>query len=162
MPATVHHVGLQVSDVDRAGAFYEAALGARWMVMPLAFEGPGAVQAMGHEGVKLRLAMLGLGDAMLELFEFTGDVVPEWAQRPRDNRLPHLAVQVDDTDEALTRIEAAGGKRIWPEVGRFGRARVIYVADPDGNVVELLDKPPADIAGALLRWFPQATPTGPA
>ena len=158
MSATVHHVGLQVSDIDRAGAFYVAALGARWMVMPLAFEGDGAVQAMGHEGVRLRLAMLGLGDAMLELFEFTGEHVPEWAQRPRDTRLPHLAVQVEDTDAALTRIEAAGGKRIWPEVDRFGRARVIYMQDPDGNVVELLDKPPADIAGALLRWFPEATP----
>src|SRR5262245_50249511 len=158
MSATVHHVGLQVSDLDRAGAFYVAALGARWMVMPLAFEGPGAVQAMGHEGVKLRLAMLALDDAMLELFEFTGDEVPDWARRARDARLPHLAVQVEDTDAALARIEAAGGKRIWPEVDRFGRARVIYVADPDGNVVELLDKPPADIAGAMLRWFPEATP----
>jgi catechol 2,3-dioxygenase-like lactoylglutathione lyase family enzyme len=158
MSATVHHVGLQVSDIDRAGAFYVETLGARWMVMPLAFEGDGAVQAMGHEGVKLRLAMLGLGEAMLELFEFTGSDVPEWARRPRESRLPHLAVQVEDTDAALARIEAAGGRRIWPEVDRFGRARVIYVQDPDGNVVELLDKPPADIAGALLRWFPEATP----
>ena len=158
MSATVHHVGLQVSDIDRAGAFYVAALGARWMVMPLAFEGDGAVQAMGHEGVKLRLAMLGLGDAMLELFEFTGDDVPAWARRPREGRLPHLAVHVEDTDAALERVEAAGGQRIWPEVDRFGRARVVYVHDPDGNVVELLDKPPADIAGALLRWFPEATP----
>jgi lactoylglutathione lyase len=158
MSATVHHVGLQVSDIDRAGAFYVAALGARWMVMPLAFEGDGAAQAMGHEGAKLRLAMLGLGEAMLELFEFTGDDVPEWARRPRDGRLPHLAVLVEDTDAALERVEAAGGRRIWPEVDRFGRARVVYVTDPDGNVVELLDKPPADIAGALLRWFPEATP----
>ncbi|WP_053227290.1 VOC family protein [Solirubrobacter soli] len=158
MSASVHHVGLQVSDLDRAGAFYAAALGARWMVMPLAFEGPGAVQAMGHEGVKLRLAMLAVGDAMLELFEFTGDEVPDWARRARDARLPHLAVLVEDTDATLTRVEAAGGKRIWPEVDRFGRARVIYVQDPDGNVVELLDKPPADIAAALLRWFPEATP----
>jgi catechol 2,3-dioxygenase-like lactoylglutathione lyase family enzyme len=154
----IHHVGLQVSDVDRAGAFYVQTLGARWMVMPLAFEGPGAVQAMGHEGVELRLAMLGLGDAMLELFEFTGEDIPAWARRPREGRLPHLAVQVEDTDAALARIEAAGGRRIWPEVDRFGRARVIYVQDPDGNVVELLDKPPADIAAALLRWFPEATP----
>ena len=74
--------------------------------------------------------MLGLGDAMLELFEFTGDDVPEWARRPRDGRLPHLAVQVEDTDAALARVEAAGGRRIWPEVDRFGRARVIYVARP--------------------------------
>jgi catechol 2,3-dioxygenase-like lactoylglutathione lyase family enzyme len=160
MSATVHHVGLQVSDIDRAGAFYEAALGARWMVLPLTLEGAGADQAMGHEGVSLRLAMLGLGDAMLELLEFTGDIVPEWAQRPRDNRLPHLALQVDDTEATLTKVEAAGGKRIWPEIDRFGRARVIYVSDPDGNVVELLDKPPADIAGALLRRFPHAAPPG--
>ena len=158
MSASVHHVGLQVSDLDRAGAFYIAALGAHWMVLPLAFEGPGAVQAMGHEGVKLRLAMLGLGDAMLELFEFTGDAVPDWARRARDARLPHLAVHVEDTDATLARVEAAGGTRLWPEVDRFGRARVIYVQDLDGNVVELLDKPPADIAAAMLRWFPEATP----
>ena len=158
MSATVHHIGLQVTDIDRAGAFYEAALGARWLVLPLTFEGEGAEQAMGHAGVTLRLAMLGLGDAMLELFEFVGDVVPEWAQRSTGGRLPHLAVQVDDTDAALTRVEAAGGKRLWPAVDRFGRARVVYVEDPDGNVVELLDKPPADIAGALLRWFPDAAP----
>jgi catechol 2,3-dioxygenase-like lactoylglutathione lyase family enzyme len=156
--AVVHHVGLQVSDIDRAGAFYVAALGARWLVKPLAFEGPGAVQAMGHEGVQLRLAMLGLGDAMLELFEFTGDARPAWAERPHDRRLPHLAVHVEDTDATLARVEANGGTRLWPEVDRFGRARVIYVQDPEGNVVELLDKPPADIAGALLRWFPEATP----
>jgi lactoylglutathione lyase len=158
MSATVHHVGLQVSDIDRAGEFYKAALGAHWMVMPLTFEGAGAAQAMGTEGVTLRLAMLGLGAAMLELFEFVGPVVPEWAQRPRDGRLPHLAVQVEDTDATLVKVEAAGGRRIWPEVDRFGKARVVYVADPDGNVVELLDRPPADIAGALLRWFPDAAP----
>jgi catechol 2,3-dioxygenase-like lactoylglutathione lyase family enzyme len=158
MPATVHHVGLQVSDLDRAGAFYVAALDAHWLVKPLAFEGPGAVQAMGHEGVKLRLALLALGDAMLELFEFTGDAVPEWARRAPDARLPHLALHVEDTDATLVRVEAAGGQRVWPEVDRFGRARVIYVQDPDGNVVELLDRPPADIAAALLRWFPEATP----
>jgi catechol 2,3-dioxygenase-like lactoylglutathione lyase family enzyme len=158
MSAVVHHVGLQVSDIDRAGAFYVAVLGAHWMVKPLSFDGPGAVQAMGHEGVQLRLAMLGLGDAMLELFEFTGEEKPEWACRPNDGRLPHLAVHVEDTDATLDLVEANGGKRIWPEVDRFGRARVIYVHDPDGNVVELLDKPPADIAGALLRWFPEATP----
>ena len=72
---------------------------------------------------------------------------------------PTSRVHVEDTDATLARVEAAGGKRIWPEVDRFGRARVIYVQDPDGNVVELLDKPPADIAGALLRWFPEATPS---
>jgi catechol 2,3-dioxygenase-like lactoylglutathione lyase family enzyme len=156
--AAIHHVGLQVADIDRAGAFYEQALGARWLVLPLTFEGAGAEQAMGVPGVRLRLAMLALGGAAIELFEFIGEPAPEWARGERTARLPHLAVQVEDTDAALARVEAAGGKRVWPAVDRFGKARVIYVADPDGNVVELLDRPPEDIAGALLRWFPHASP----
>jgi lactoylglutathione lyase len=157
MTATVHHIGLQVSDVERAGRFYAQALGARWLVLPLTFEGAGAEQAMGEQGVRLRLALLKLGDAALELFEFLEPVVPDWAKQAR-GRLPHLAVHVEDTDATLAKVEQAGGRRVWPEVDRFGRARVIYVADPDGNIVELLDRPPADIAGALLRWFPEATP----
>jgi catechol 2,3-dioxygenase-like lactoylglutathione lyase family enzyme len=158
MTAAVHHVGLQVADIERAGEFYRHALGASWLVLPLTFEGRGAEQAMGAEGVRLRLAMVGIGDAAIELFQFLAPAIPEWARRPREGRLPHLAVQVEDVDAALERVESAGGRRLWPAVDRFGAARVIYVTDPDGNVVELLDRPPSDIVGALLRWFPHAAP----
>jgi catechol 2,3-dioxygenase-like lactoylglutathione lyase family enzyme len=154
----LHHVGLQVSDIDRAGAFYCEALGGRWLSRPITFEGPGAEQAMGLEGVRLRLGIVGFEAGSVELFEFLGDVAPEWARLPREARLPHLALHVEDTDATLARVEAAGGRRVWPAVDRFGPARVIYVSDPDGNIVELLDRPPSDIAGALIRWFPDAAP----
>ena len=157
-PALFHHVGLQVSDIERSGDFYCAVFGAHWLVRPVTFEGPGADQAMGLEGVALRLAMVGLADGAVELFQFLGSVVPDWASVPREGRLPHLALQVDDTDAALQRVEAAGGRRVWPAVDRFGAARVVYVADPDGNVIELLDRPPSDIASALVRWFPDGDP----
>jgi len=160
--AALHHVGLQVAHIERAGDFYCQALGGRWLVRPVTFEGRGADQAMGTAGVRLRLAMIGLANGAVELFEFLEPVAPEWARRAHDGRLPHLAVQVDDTDAALERVEAAGGRRVWPAVDRFGAARVIYVTDPDGNVVELLDRPPSDIVGALLRWFPDAAPAPPA
>jgi lactoylglutathione lyase len=154
--AAFHHVGLQVEDIERAGAFYCDALGGRWLVRPVAFEGRGAEQAIGTGA--FRLALVSLGDGAVELFELDSSTAPDWARRPRDARLPHLAVRVDDTDAALERVEAAGGRRLWPAVDRLGAARVIYVADPDGNVVELLDRPPSDIAAALLRWFPAAVP----
>jgi catechol 2,3-dioxygenase-like lactoylglutathione lyase family enzyme len=157
MVVRFHHVGLRVGDIERAGSFYAEALGADWLVRPVTFEGPGADQAMGAEGVRLKLAMLALGDGAVELFEFLSPEPPAWATAER-GRLPHLAVQVEDTDAALERVEAAGGRRIWPRVDRFGPARVIYVSDPDGNVVELLDRPPSEIAGALLRWFPEGAP----
>ena len=52
----------------------------------------------------------------------------------------------------------AGGHRLFDHVERFGRARVIYVADPDGNVIELLDSPLATIAAETIRMFPEAAP----
>jgi len=146
----IHHVGLQVADIDRAATFYREALGATWMVLPLDFEGDGARMSQGVDA--FRLAMLSLGNAAVELFELPAPPTPSEA------RLPHLAVQVEDTDEALERVEAHGGTRVWDQVDRLGRARVIYVRDPDGNVVELLDHPPEVIAGALHRWFPDSKP----
>jgi catechol 2,3-dioxygenase-like lactoylglutathione lyase family enzyme len=151
-------MGIQVADVARAGDFYCAALGGEWLARPITFEGAGADQAIGQAGVRLRMAIVGFANGAIELFEFLEPVVPEWARRPRDARIPHMALQVDDVDGALERVEAAGGRRIWPAVDRWGRARVIYVADPDGNVVELLDQPPSAITAALIRWFPEAAP----
>ena len=146
----IHHVGLQVADIDRAATFYREALGASWMVLPLDFEGGPAQLSQGVD--KFRLAMLSLGNAAVELFELPDPPVPS------ELRLPHLAVQVEDTDAALERVEKLGGARIWDKVDRLGRARVIYVRDPDGNVVELLDHPPEEIANALHRWFPDSRP----
>ena len=85
---------------------------------------------------------------MLKVLKYSGG--------PLDNNT--YIIISEDPPEAAIVDPSFDSRRIWPEVDRFGRARVIYVQDPDGNVVELLDKPPADIAGALLRWFPEATP----
>jgi catechol 2,3-dioxygenase-like lactoylglutathione lyase family enzyme len=159
IPTTLHHHGLQVADAEAAGAFYVAALGARWLARPIVFDGPGAEQAMGVPGVSLKLGLLGFGQAAVELFQFLGDVVPDWAEVPAGRRLPHLGLQVGDVDAAILRVEAAGGRRLWEAVDRWGRARVIYASDPDGNVLELLDQPPGEIAAALHRWFPDSAPT---
>lgn len=159
MTATVlHHVGLRVADAERAAAFYVDVLGAAPLVRPTALEGRGADQAAQHPGVRMRVAMVSFGDVAVELFEFVGDDRPAWAAGPAEGTIPHLALQVPDTDAALERVEAAGGRRVWPAVDRFGRARCVYVRDPDGNVLELLDAPPADIAGLFHRVDPASKP----
>jgi catechol 2,3-dioxygenase-like lactoylglutathione lyase family enzyme len=159
MATALHHHGLLVSDVQRSGEFYCEALGARWLARPILFDGPGAELAMGEPGVRFMLAMVGLeGGGAVELFQFLEGGTPDWGLEPRRGRLPHLAVQVPDTDVALGRIEAAGGRRLWERVGRWGAARVVYAADPDGNVIEVLDHPPGDIAATFHQHFPASRP----
>ena len=147
-----HHFGLRVADADRASDFYCEALGGLRLTRPVLLEGAAADGVV--PGGRLRVALIGFGDAAVELFEVLDEPVP-----PVTSRLPHLALQVDDVPATLARAEAAGGERLWPEVGRFGRTTVIYLTDPDGNVLELLDGPAADIASAFLKWFPEADPS---
>ena len=79
-------------------------------------------------------------------------------ERASEGRLPHFGLQVDDVAAALEQVERAGGRRMFERVERWGRARVVYVADPDGNVIELLDAPVETIAEEAIRMFPDAAP----
>jgi catechol 2,3-dioxygenase-like lactoylglutathione lyase family enzyme len=152
----MHHQGILVSDLDRAVAFYAEALGGRPLTRPFVLEGAAAAAVMnGDERTAYAMCLVALGSGAIELFAFRGEA-PEWAARDRRARLPHLGVRVEDVDAALAAVERAGGTRQWPVIGRWGRARVIYVADPDGNVLELLDAPVEDIAEAAVRMFPDA------
>jgi catechol 2,3-dioxygenase-like lactoylglutathione lyase family enzyme len=52
--------------------------------------------------------------------------------------VPHTACTIDDLDAAHARAVEAGGRSVWtprdtPETG----LRIAFVADPDGNLVEL-------------------------
>jgi catechol 2,3-dioxygenase-like lactoylglutathione lyase family enzyme len=92
----------------------------------------------GPKETALRLCLIGIGDGALELFEFADGPRPAWVGRDDDARLPHLCLTVEDVRAAVDRFELAGGRRLWPEVRRWGDSDVIYVADPDGNTIEFL------------------------
>src|SRR6476659_7986547 len=106
MPSTLHHSGLRVGDAERASRFYCDALGGRRLTLPVLLEGRGAEQVVGLPGARLRVALIGFGDAMLELFEFLEPLVPDWARAPVQGTIPHVALQVDDVAAALARAEA--------------------------------------------------------
>lgn len=67
--------------------------------------------------------------------------VPEWSSRSA-----RFFIQVDDIDETLDRIEAAGGARVMPrtEGPEFGATHILVFTtflDPAGNEVGLVEKP---------------------
>jgi lactoylglutathione lyase len=131
MTVRVHHANIRITDIDRSLAFYRA-LGLE-AVGALAL-GPGYVlHYLGARGS-------GAGQAVLEL------VVNETAD-PAYDRSPgsgHLGLEVDDIGTALTALAALG---VEPEAapakpgGRGDLRPVVFVRDPDGVRVELLQAP---------------------
>jgi lactoylglutathione lyase len=131
---TPHHVGLTVSDLERARAFYERTLG---LELQLAFELPGGARG----------AMLHSSDgARVELFEIAEPAAGVSGVDPREAMrtlgFGHVAFELDDLDAGYETVMAAGAGEVWPprpspEPGR----RMAFVHDLDGNLVELIGPP---------------------
>jgi catechol 2,3-dioxygenase-like lactoylglutathione lyase family enzyme len=91
-------------------------------------------------GLHLRLPGYGDDGPTLEIFSYDQLI---------DSRLPtanqcgfaHIAFAVDDVDQALQAVVAAGGSAVGniatTEVDEVGRLSVVYARDPEGNTVEL-------------------------
>ncbi len=157
--ARSHHHAILVSDLAAAVDFYASAFGARLLFGPLELRGRAAAEILdGPRGLCFRLAMLGLQSGGIELFELCGDEVPAWSLER--GRLPHLALEVESLADAMARVVAAGGRPLFDRPQPFGQTAMIYVADPDGNVVELLEAGLEEVADQIVAAFPAAAPAG--
>jgi glyoxylase I family protein len=109
--AAVHHVSINVSDVDRALAFYTDVLGLTPRTDRPDF---------GFGG-----AWLDAGEQQVHLIE--APVPPNLGQ--------HFAVLVDQLDDVVAELRARGLTVSDPSP--VGSSRQSFINDPDGNVVEL-------------------------
>jgi|SRR5690606_25467117 len=138
----VSHLGLCVSDLPRALAFWRDALGFR-EGKQLDVAGDLAETLLGLRDLDLRAVFLERDGLRLELLHF---VSPghRGAGEPRPmNALgyTHLSLRVEDFDATLAAVEAAGGRVLRGTLVRdpaSGRGAV-FVTDPDGARVELVD-----------------------
>lgn len=129
------HVGQCVRDLERTRAFYVEVFGFE-EVADLDVSGASSATLLRlPEPVGLRAVYLKRDGLVLELLSFSE---PEPAEpRPRtmiDPGLTHISIAVDDLDEACAAVVAHGGRVL--DESRLPSA--IFVADPEGQVVELL------------------------
>jgi glyoxylase I family protein len=110
-PIGVHHVALNVHDVDAGITFYTATLGG-----VLRRDRPD----LGFDG-----AWIDLGEQQLHLL--AGVVPPASGQ--------HFAIQVDDLDVVIQELRARDVE--VSDATDIGTSRQAFLADPSGNVVEL-------------------------
>lgn len=161
MPSNAfHHVALRVKDIEAAGNFYVDAFDAHWQTLPGLYEGEFAGVVMGGTpGARFKVCHIGFDTGVIELFEFLEPVNDTGPIPPPVNQLLHYCIQVDDVRASLERVEAAGGRRYWPEVQSvFPGIDVIYVTDPDGNVVELVSGSIDQVVAGMIADDPALDP----
>jgi catechol 2,3-dioxygenase-like lactoylglutathione lyase family enzyme len=133
------HVGLTVADLEAMQDWYSRAFG-------LETEFEFALSEVGFRGVMLR----GSG-YRVELLHRAGNAVGLQAANPVEAALTrgfgHVAFDVPDVDAAYDALVALGATdRMSPRPSPEPGVRMAYVADPEGNLVELLDRTTARAA----------------
>jgi catechol 2,3-dioxygenase-like lactoylglutathione lyase family enzyme len=147
------HVGLVVRDLDEAISFYTEALGLELRHRQTQ-ENEYTCALVGYDNARLHVAQLRLpagqwnrSGHIVELVEY--ERPPGIPGEPENRRLGtvHLAFEVDDIDEVRARLEARGAsfhgptQEIAAGINKGGKA--VYLRDPDGNNLELI-QPPAN------------------
>jgi methylmalonyl-CoA/ethylmalonyl-CoA epimerase len=127
--AVLDHVGIAVSDVGEALAFYRDALG-------LEIQPPEEVASQ-----RVRAHFIPVGGATLELLEATADDSPIARYLgKRGPGLHHITLRVDDLAAALSQLESRGVRLIdrTPRPGAEGSlVAFIHPSSTHGVLVEL-------------------------
>jgi catechol-2,3-dioxygenase len=127
------HVVLYVRDLDRSVRFYRDVLGWRQLVPEATLGVPAAMFSGGRTHHELLLIEVGADAAPIPAGRRVG--------------LYHFGLKVGDTDDelraALARLQAAGVQMVG--TADHGMTHSLYIADPDGNEIELyVDVPGVD------------------
>jgi catechol 2,3-dioxygenase-like lactoylglutathione lyase family enzyme len=160
------HIGICVADPERSMRFYIDLLGFR-PLSKLAVSDASSAQLLGLENLDLHSYFLERDGVRIELLHYVSPghedgTVP----RPMNRRgLTHIALRVEGLAGMLAQIEQAGFEIIKPThiINRDLGTAAVYVLDPDGVRVELIDLPgdPAQALGEPLRGqTPGSKPDG--
>ena len=139
------HTNLVARDWKRLARFYEEVLGCTPVPPERNMSGAWLEAATGVpgariQGMHLRLPGHGENSPTLEIFQYSPEVGRLTAGLNRPG-YGHIAFVVDDVPRAREAVLAAGGSAVGETVtvpiSGAGTITFAYVADPEGNVIEL-------------------------
>jgi lactoylglutathione lyase len=139
-----HHTGLTVRSLDRSIAFYRDLLGFE-LVFRWNPKAPYIGELVGFPDVDLHAAVLSIPNSpvFLELLEYRG--IPEVSVDMSNGNIGngHIAFKVDELDPLYEKLIANGvasvSKPVTPTIGPNRGGRAVYIIDPDGFRVELVE-----------------------
>ena len=146
----MNHTGFVVSNMERSLAFYRDQLGLE-IERDQTLEGEFISELVGYPDAKLHIIYLGLGDMKhsVELIEYLnprGNAAP--LPERKDIGATHLGIIVDNVDEFYKELSSKEVRFVSPPAIRPDAVypmaqKGCYMQDPDGNWLELLERPPA-------------------
>jgi catechol 2,3-dioxygenase-like lactoylglutathione lyase family enzyme len=126
------HGSLLVSDVERSVRFYTGALGLEEVPRPATFDTPGAWLQVGEQQIHLVCeGEPGRARALNPPYD-RAEIVIGYGN--------HLALVVDDLEAALRRAAEHGVVPPGETIARGDGVKRTFVTDPDGHVIELMQK----------------------
>ena len=148
MMKTVDHVSFTVGDLDRAVEFYSFLLGREPYVVGQE-SSDHAARVIGYSPLTIRYAWFQLpgGPLLLELFQY---LEPEGSAHQLHNYHVgngHIGLVVDDIEAEMKRMASAGAsftaaQPVEITQGTWRGSKVVYMKDPDGITIELMESPP--------------------
>ena len=144
--AKYRHTNIVARDWRKIAEFYKRVFGCEPVPPERAAVGEWVERLTGVPGAAVRgihLRLPGYGDdgPTLEIFQYNkAEQRPETAiNRPG---FAHIAFEVDNVEAARDEVIAAGGRcvgdLITADISGAGTITLIYMTDPEGNIVELL------------------------
>jgi catechol 2,3-dioxygenase-like lactoylglutathione lyase family enzyme len=136
----IDHMSFTVSDLEATNEFF-AKLGFE-SVNRYVSSGPAADEGTGTENADVDISWLGhpQGGPKLELLRYQNEPT---GKAPHNSQVgaAHLCLRVEDVNGEYERLSGEGVTFVSaPHADEFGVVWV-YMRDPDGNVVELVQEP---------------------
>lgn len=142
------HTGFTVANIDRSLAFWRDVLGFEFSHRAH-HTGDLASEVTGVPGAEISIAVLKAPGHRIELLEYHAPPDRKRTDlRPCDVGSVHVALMVDNLDAVLSTIAASGwsavGKPQILKTGPNAGRRIVYVRDPDGATIELMQPPSSE------------------
>jgi len=139
------HLNIIARDWQRLAEFYEHVFGCtrvlperhlsgRWLA-----KGTGVKEA-SFSGIHLRLPGYGDEGPTLEIYQYSVNA-PKLTPVANREGFGHIAFEVNDVEQSMAEVLNNGGTKLGEivesKIEGVGNLRFVYLADPEGNIIEL-------------------------